>query len=198
MPAPSEPRPSAAGPAARPLDEGARKALFARYEEIAPALAAWTRLRLGASLRDRVPAEDFLQEVWCRALQAGSAFDEARGDFRAWIFGIARNLLLELMRHHARRRGVHEPAFPLSQIADEATGVSRRACGDEALREFCRQVSLLDEGDRDLLLWRGLEGLPHDDVAARLGIGREAAMKRWQRLRDTLASLVADGRLLVD
>jgi RNA polymerase sigma-70 factor (ECF subfamily) len=171
---------------------------LALYTEIAPALAAWTHVRLWASLKDRVPAEDFLQEVWCRALAAFDSFDPKLGAFRPWIFGIARNLLLEVMRSHARQRTSKDAAFPLSQVADEATAVSRRACSDELLRKFCHEVTLLDEGDRDLLLWRGLEGLPHEDVAERLGVGREAAMKRWQRLRDRLASLVPEGQLLLD
>jgi RNA polymerase sigma-70 factor (ECF subfamily) len=136
--------------------------------------------------------------VWCRALAGFSTFDPARGDFSAWIFGIARNLLIELMRHHARRGAASAAAFPLSQIADDATAISRRVCADEALAELSRIIASLDEADRDLVVWRGLEGLSHEVVAERFGLSRDAVMKRWQRLREDLRKRIPKGARLLD
>ncbi|NUP96163.1 MAG: hypothetical protein HUU28_08365, partial [Planctomycetaceae bacterium] len=39
-----------------------------------------------------------------------------------------------------------------------------------------------------LLLRRGLEGLAHEDIARELGITTDAAIKRWTRLRERLAT----------
>ena len=47
----------------------------------------------------------------------------------------------------------------------------------------------LEPQDRELLLLRGLEGLPYEQAARQLGIAAPAARKRWERLRGRLASL---------
>ena len=46
----------------------------------------------------------------------------------------------------------------------------------------------LGSEERDLIVLCGLEGLPLQDVAARLGLGLEAVTKRWQRLRERLST----------
>ncbi len=67
------------------------------YQEAAPAVYAWVGLRLGPKLRLELDPEDVLQEVACRAFARRETFDPARGPFRAWIFGVARHLLLSSM-----------------------------------------------------------------------------------------------------
>jgi DNA-directed RNA polymerase specialized sigma24 family protein len=50
-----------------------------------------------------------------------------------------------------------------------------------------------------LIVYCGLEGLSVTEVAQRLGLSREAAFKRWQRLRDELGQgRVAPASLLVE
>lgn len=69
----------------------------------------------------------------------------------------------------------------------ETTTISRRVARDEAIQRFLERVETLDDSDRKLIILRGLEGLSHSAVANVLALSPEAAAKRWQRLRDSLA-----------
>jgi RNA polymerase sigma-70 factor (ECF subfamily) len=158
------------------------------FERAAPALLAWAHLRVRPGLRKGLDPEDLVQEVGCRAFVRYGDFDPARATFRAWLFGFANRVLLEALRELGKGRPVRaEAADPsLSQVADSITAVSRRVARAETFRLFLQQVDGLDQEDRTLLVQIGIEGNSHAEVAAVLGIGEDAARKRWQRLRDRL------------
>lgn len=188
-----------ATPPTEGLVAGARRgdaeAFGTLYRRIAPAVFAWVSLRLPTELRGRLDPEDVIQEIWARALDRFSRFDPARGSFRAWLFGVASRVLLEsLRRTHRHQRGVaagdEAPLLP-EDVPDDVTSQSRRLARDEAFARFLSQVRGLAEDERRLILFRGLEGLPHDEVARRLDISRETSMKRWQRLRERLTEVRA-------
>ncbi|MBL8693348.1 MAG: sigma-70 family RNA polymerase sigma factor [Planctomycetes bacterium] len=161
------------------------------YPEAAPALYAWVALRIRAPLRTRLDPEDVLQEVCFRAWRAFGDFDPAIAPFRAWIFGIAHHVLQEAFRTLARdpRAGATHSAVSaaLREAPARSTTVSRRVARDEAIQQFLARVERFDESDRKLLMLRGLEGLSHAEVADALELSPQAAAKRWQRLRDSLA-----------
>src|SRR6185436_18112188 len=47
--------------------------------DLCPALYAWARLRLPASLRNLISAEDVVQEVWLRVVRLNQTRSETRG-----------------------------------------------------------------------------------------------------------------------
>lgn len=166
----------------------------ALWREAAPTLFAWLEIHLREGVRAHLEPEDALQEVACRAFEGFSRFDPSAGSFRAWVFGIARNVLFQALKRVGRRLtssvqappGGHETQV-LGRLPDTTTSITRRVARDESMREFVAEVRKLEDGDRRLLLRRGLEGLAHEDVARELGISTEAAIKRWTRLRERLA-----------
>ncbi len=173
---------------ARSGDQASCDELFRR---ISPALYAWARLHIRGALRQRLDPEDVLQEVACRTLSGFSGWDEAKGSFRAYAFGIAKNVLKRAFEHLAR-----DPRSPIAKDTspsnvdpkwiDTATTLTRAAVRDESLRKFVDSLELLPDDDRRLMLHRGLEGLSHDDVARLLRISTDAVEKRWQRLCERL------------
>jgi RNA polymerase sigma-70 factor (ECF subfamily) len=163
------------------------------YERIAPALFAWSSLRIRTSLRGRLDPEDVIQEVWCKALASRGEFDPERSSFRAWVFTIARHVLLQAIEAQERvdrARSLDADSTGSSQreaIPDEATSVSQRMARDEGLRRFLAEAERMESDDRVLLILCGLEGKSFGEAAPVLGITRDAAAKRWQRLRAKLA-----------
>lgn len=157
------------------------------YADVAPTLVAWASLRVRRALRGFVDIEDLVQEVCCRAYEKFDSFDPAKGEFRRWIFGVANNVLRETLAAAARptaqaaRLDVSSRDL-LDQLPDDITSVSRRFARDEELGKFVEKLDGLDDDDRKLLIYRGLEGLGHAEAADLLGISRDAAEKRWQRL----------------
>jgi RNA polymerase sigma-70 factor (ECF subfamily) len=183
-------------------DPAGEEAFLCRHREIAPALITWARVRLAGPARRWIEPEEFAQEVWVRALTGQGTYDPERGPFRAWVFGIATNLMIEVLRQVGRfgggRRSPRDPTTAgVSRVMDQATAVSRRVARDEFLRAFSDHVATLPEDERTLLIFRGLEGLSHQEVADRMGTTREAVMKRWQRLRERLMTEALPPDLLV-
>lgn len=165
------------------------------WSEAAPAVYAWFEIHVRDALRAHLDPEDAVQEVACRAFDSFERFDPAAGPFRGWVFGIARNVLYHALQRVGRRLnaapaqasgGFDTQAW--SRLPDTTTSITRRVARDEALARFVAEVRALDEDDRRLLLRRGLEGRSHEEIAGELGITPQAAVKRWTRLRERLAS----------
>ncbi|MEM7164410.1 MAG: sigma-70 family RNA polymerase sigma factor [Planctomycetota bacterium] len=157
------------------------------YDPVAPAIYTWARLHIGARLRRSIDPEDVLQEVFCRAYLGFANYDKKR-PFRGWLFGIANNVLREALRGlKARGESVFQGTREgLERVADQATSISSRVVRDEKLQLFVDEVADLGDEDRRLLIYRGLEGLGHKEVATLLQLTTVSAEKRWQRLRSRL------------
>ena len=172
------------------LREGNRQSFAALYERVAPSLYAWSALRAPRG----VDPVDMVGEIWLRALAGLGTFDPKRASFRAWIFGIAKKVLLQLLRDLDRRQSRVQGEASSSErddpaaIPDSVTSLSRRCACDEALALFLARVAGLGELERELLIYCGLEGFSCGEAATRLGLSEEAASKRWQRLRAELQS----------
>ena len=160
------------------------------YARVAPSLYAWASLHLREPLRRRLDPEDLLQEVCCRAYDGFATYDAERAGFRAWIFGIARNVLRHALRQLGRsgaaEGGGDAPLSSWSEVPDTATSITRRVARQEELTRFLERVQRLPEADRMLLMFRGLEGLSHREVGAMLGVEEKTAAKRWDRLCERL------------
>ena len=113
-------------------------------------------------------------------------YDAARGSFRQWIFGLAKNVLMEAFRKLQREPRGDQSTFDVQTVPEECTAISRRVARNEGIAAFMKRAASLPRDDRELLVLRGLEGQTHDRIAVQLGITTEAANKRWVRLRDRL------------
>ncbi|MGE3166468.1 MAG: RNA polymerase sigma factor [Planctomycetota bacterium] len=158
------------------------------YRHAVPALLAWTHLHVRGPLKRRLDPEDIVQEVCFRAFRAFADFDPARASFRTWVFGIAHNVLREALRtRSARGESVFAAVATdaprgLDAVPEEATGVSTLLAQEEGFRTFLERVESLDDDDKRMLLYRGLEQHSHEHIAEVLGISVDSSQKRWQRL----------------
>lgn len=181
-------------PAPRPRD------FATHYAEVASALYAWASLRCAGPLGRALAPDDLVQEVCLAAWRALPRYDERIGGFRPWLFGVAQIVAAEALRQLARGR-LGPPGGPLSisrqqDLPAAWTTVSRRVRRDEALERLLATVRALPEEERLIFQYRGLERLEYAEVGELLGIGAEAARKRWVRLRERMASLPAASALL--
>lgn len=67
-------------------------------------------------LKDRALAEEIVQDVFTRVWRRADEYDPGRGSVRTWLYGIARNAVIDAERYRARRPPLasYEP-----QSADE-------------------------------------------------------------------------------
>lgn len=138
-------------------DHGAAEAIHSRY---ADALLAYSR----SIVRDPDDAQDVLQQTMLNALQALSR-RELQAPLRPWLFRIAHNTSISLLRRRRPTDELREDASATGQgVSAETESLAR-----ERLRELVDDVAALPERQRTALLLHDVAGLPHAEVAAELG-----------------------------
>ena len=147
------------------------RALERLYEQLG------TRVyRLAMSiLGDTYGAEDIVQETFLRVQEKATAYKREESD-AAWVFAIARNLAMDRIRKNARERLSCEEEFP-------ETTESEKGYSDIL---FLDMISDLSGGEREVVSLRIVAELKWDEIGRILGIGAEAARKRYSRSLEKL------------
>ena len=130
-------------------------------------------------------AEDAAQEAFIRAWKHIASY-RPRSPFRNWVYRIATNAALDVLRRERETVDVDE--LPLA-----TSGAGPEASLEKAERgEHVRQAVLaLPEASRCVLVLREYEGLSYKEIAGTLGIPIGTVMSRLNyarnRLRESLA-----------
>ena len=128
-------------------------------------------------------ADDLLQEVFLRAVAQGRDFCGIENP-RAWLFHVARNLLIDRLR--LTREQVALPDELCAEPAGETATVDALSqCLPRVLAELAPQ-------DREAITLCDLQGMTQQDYARRLGLGLPAAKSRVQRARQRLQARLVD------
>jgi RNA polymerase sigma-70 factor (ECF subfamily) len=132
---------------------------------------------VAARVRIASDVDDLVQLILERAVQkaAGTEIENVAG----WLFGIARNAIVDHYRGQARR---------LIADADQLEATPDPIGGTEAERAqviACMGplLDMLEHADAQLLRWADVEGRSMQSIADELGISLTAAKSRAQRAR---------------
>jgi len=164
-------------PADRVVSEGDEAAFRALYRRHSPAVYRFL-LRLAGG--NAVEAEDLLQETWLRAARGLGGF-AWKSAFRSWVTGIALNQFRELARRNGRRITEVEGGW---EVAVPAGDSERRI-------DLERALELLPPGFRTVLVLHDVEGLTHEEIGERLGIGDGTSKSQLHRARKALRRLLS-------
>jgi RNA polymerase sigma-70 factor (ECF subfamily) len=132
-------------------------------------------------LRDRAAAEEVTAVAFERAYRKRSRFDPARGEPRAWLFGIARNAALDELRRRGRQ----------AELAVEPLDAAGLA-GPEGFEASERRIALaaalggLSAEERELIALKFFAGLGNAEIAAVLQISESNAGTRLHRALNKL------------
>jgi len=147
---------------------------------------------------DPSAAEDVEAETWLAAARDLASFRGDDRDFRAWMFTIARNRLIDARRREARRRSVPvTPEILGGRPADDdpaitAVDVLRADAAVARVREC------LPRDQAEVILLRVLGGLDVDEVAAivhkRPGNVRVLQHRGLRRLAERIAEEAPERR----
>ena len=161
-----------------------RTALTALYAELAPAVHRFLRDLLG----DDALAADALQEAFVRAFRRVETVPRGTR-LAAWVFGIARNVSLELRRARGRARRVlvEEDARLACRVADvRARSPEKQLLDREAVFVVTRALARLPEDRRAALLLRLDHGLSYDEIARAMGWSLSKVKVEIFRAREVL------------
>ena len=152
------------------------------FEQHVDVIHAYVCRRAGQEIALDVTAETFRV-----ALAQFDRYDPALGHERAWLYGIASNLLRRHWRSEQRAlRSQHRSAASASVTGDPLLAVEDRLDARRDVDRVLEAVALLDPDDRDVLLLTVWEGLTSAEVAAALGIPAGTVRSRLSRIRAQL------------
>ncbi len=146
-------------------------------------------------------AEDVVQETFLRAYKQLHRY-EARASFGTWLYRIASNYSLDLVRARKRHpQTVLETPEPgeearnaVHSVASEAPGPDRLLYGDEVQRTVASTLDQLSQQERTAFVLRHFEGQSIEEIGSSLGLSGNATkhsiFRAVQKLRRALEPLV--------
>jgi RNA polymerase sigma-70 factor, ECF subfamily len=147
-------------------------------------------------------AEDVVQETFLRAYRQLSRY-EARSSFSTWLYRIASNYALDLLRmrkrHEDRReRGSSEHHDILQTVPETSPGPDRVLYGSQVKDKVNAALDELSAQERAAFVLRHFEGLSIEEIGQSLGTGTNATkhsiFRAVQKLRKSLEPVVGSAR----
>ena len=145
-------------------------------------------------------AEDIVQETFLRAYRQLARY-ESRSSFSTWLYRIAANCSLDLIR--SRKHARPAPAGPDDETDWMATlpapdpGPDRLAFSGQVQDRVARAMNTLSEMERASFVLRHFEGHSIEEISGLLGVGASAAkhsiFRAVQKLRKALEPMVSAG-----
>ena len=134
-------------------------------------------------------AEDVVQETFLRAYKQLHRY-ESRASFGTWLYRIAANYSLDLVRSRNR----HPQAELLDVESHPAPGPDRLLAGDEVQRTVADTLNTLSQQERAAFVLRHFEGQSIEEIGKSLGLSGNATkhsiFRAVQKLRRALEPLV--------
>ncbi|HEY8179796.1 MAG TPA: RNA polymerase sigma factor [Candidatus Limnocylindria bacterium] len=164
-------------------DQAAFATLYRRYLERVYGYAFY-------QLGDHHDAEDVTERIFLAALRALPDFHDRGSTFRAWLFRIAHNTIVNAHRSRASRRTEPIPDN-FQRAAPDADPAGQVALADE-LRDIRRVVAQMPDDRRQVILLRFVDDLSTAEIAEVLDRSPGAVRVLLHRsLRDLAARLDA-------
>jgi RNA polymerase sigma-70 factor (ECF subfamily) len=174
----------------RRVTRGDTASFEALYDRYAPAV-------MGVALRitgDRALAEEAVQEAFWRVWRNAASFQAQRGTVAGWLFGITRNVSIDLCR---RRKVQPQPLsaaadsqYPIEQVSDPAADVPEAAWAAIQHQQVQAALTSLPPEQRRVIDLAYFGGLTHQQIATTLGepLGTVHTRARLalRKLRETL------------
>jgi RNA polymerase sigma-70 factor (ECF subfamily) len=147
-------------------------------------------------------AEDVVQETFLRAYRQINRY-EARSSFSTWLFRIASNCSLDLIRLRKTRESMRERSPDpdqdiLRSIPADGPGPDRVLFSNQISDSVQAALSELSPQERSAFVLRHFEGLSIEEIGETLGTGANATkhsiFRAVQKLRRSLEPLVSPAR----
>jgi RNA polymerase sigma-70 factor, ECF subfamily len=160
-------------------DQAAIERLWTLHEEA-------LHVHLSRFLRDPRDVAEAAQEVFIRMIKALPDYELGAAPFRAWLFQIARNHAIDLMRSQKHSQVTDEERLDMLREATDGRGTATEGWLDDE-RTALAMSSLPVEQQRVLLLRFGF-GFKSEEVARLVGSSPDAVRQQQSRALRKLES----------
>jgi RNA polymerase sigma-70 factor (ECF subfamily) len=147
-------------------------------------------------------AEDVVQESFLRAYKQLARFD-GRASFGTWLYRIAVNCSLDLVRSRKRRNELVPPADsemddPTAALPSHDPAPDRMVMSGEVRSRVAEAMTELSASERTAFVLRHFEGMGIEDVSRVLGCqpgaAKQSVFRAVQKLRRALEPVVREAR----
>ena len=170
-------------------------------ERFTPALRESARYRLGTTLQRHVDPDDVVNELWITMIPKLGSLVPRDGRMTPVLLKFLSTALVRRVNNIARRF-LSRPSSPraasgeLEQEVDElsaqVTGIVSRLRRDEESSKLRETLARLSDRDREVVILRGIEQAPNQEVAARLGLEPTAVALIYHRALKRLRTLLPE------
>ncbi len=137
-------------------------------------------------------ADDITGKVFEAALRGFGTYDEAKGPVQGWLFGIARNAVIDWAR--GRRSQVSLEEAPEPAAADPKLEAAQERKAEQAL--LLKALAALDERSRDIIALKFSSGMNNREIAAMTGLGESnVGIIIYRAVKSMRSEIEAAGKL---
>lgn len=141
-------------------------------------------------IHDDHMCEDTAQDVFLTAYKKLASFDPARGSFSTWLFTIARNKSLNMLKKKIPATVSNPPEN------SDSPGPAGELLRDELFDELDRALKTLNPRQKRAFVLAEFENLPYEQIAqiegARIGTIKSRINRAKKKLRSALKDLSGD------
>lgn len=148
-----------------------------------------------AVLRNHAQAEDAVSEAYYRAVRhIGRLGAPDAPQTKQYMIRTVRSTAISQYRKN-QRESEHFQNIDESQtdIPDRSDELTRRMERHSVLETLASLLGILNETDRQIVVWYGRDGIGFDKIAARLGMTEAAVRKRFERARKRMKAHATEG-----
>lgn len=158
-----------------------------------PLLLCQAHQRISPSLKRFCDPEDVVADVWMVVLGALPRLNSSGGSFSRGLLRFASTVLIRRVRDLLEKHVIDKPqaaeAEP-SGLAADTRGVITNVVAEEIKGLVWSSLKGLSLQDREIVVLRGIEGRPHKEIAARVGLNADNVALRYHRALKLLRELV--------
>ena len=152
--------------------------IFDRYFT---AIHRYAAARLGPAAADDVAADTFLA-----GFDQRGRYDLTRPEAKAWLYGIATNLISRHRRDELRLYRALSRSATRDDVESHADRVTDRVAAEQLSPRLARALKRLSQGDRDALMLVACADLSYAEAAFALGVPIGTVSSRLNRARAKL------------
>jgi len=138
-------------------------------------------------LNNQQDVEDLTNMVFLKTWQNLQYFKQKKGTFKAWLYRIAHNILIDFYRRPTHADSIEE----IPEIEADTMKPENLVISEQEIRQLKTALAALDKCSRSVIIHRFIAGLNHCETARLLGLSegnvRVIQLRSLKKIKDFFA-----------
>ena len=134
---------------------------------------------------DKAASEDLTQNLFYRVIRYRHTFDKGNGNFKSWLYRIARNIHADYCQEQAKRKD----RFKLPETGDYPSPAEGDIYSEAHLEKLNKALARLAPEQRELLVLSRYQGMKYEEICQLKGLTMAATKVQIHRAMKQLRNL---------